>query len=336
MAAMKKLDRKHAGTRRYTTPLSSSFSSGVKQGTTVSKRLNQSCSPADRMRTKSVPRGKQRESQSPTKTVRVLHVKQGGSESPTKTVRVLHVKQVPTLPKKRSLQSFKHPKILVEGKQCGQEKNNICNAVGTFKSSRRSSSSNESSNKAIKKLSVSVQKSSAKPQNTRKTKSLPCGTTLSSSKRLCVQLERQSVPDRFVRKQANKHAPAKVASTSKTWQPSDYSDSSDNDILYSLAVPSKRASSSTAIAINSNSGAAKRHKRHTHAGANCAAEPDTDSEISFRHSPLKHAPKKDVHKQKRKATCEPGLCHIALYKTDGLLVISNLYSRKFYFIIYVL
>ena len=310
MADVKKLDRKHAGTSRGTKTLSSSFSGGGKHGTTVSKRLTQSCSPA--MRTKSLSRGKPRESQSPTKS---------------KLERVLHVKQVPTLPKKRSLQSSKAPKMLVEGKQHGQEKNKRCNGVGKFKSSHRSS--NESSNKVIKKLSTSVQKGSAKLQNSRKTKSLPCSTTLTSAKRLCVRLERQSVPDRFTKKPTNKHAPAKVASTSKTWQPSEYSDSSDNDILYSLAVPSKKTSSSAAVASNNHSVAAKRHKHHKHTGANGGVvEPDTDSEISFRHSPLKHALKKDFHKQKRKATCEPGLYCIALYKTDDLLVIFKLLFSK--------
>ena len=242
MADVKKLDRKHAGTSRGTKTLSSSFSGGGKHGTTVSKRLTQSCSPA--MRTKSLSRGKPRESQSPTKS---------------KLERVLHVKQVPTLPKKRSLRSSKAPKMLVEGKQHGQEKNKRCNGVGKFKSSHRSS--NESSNKVIKKLSTSVQKRSANPQSSRKTKSLPCSTTLTSAKRLCVRLERQSVPDRFTKKPTNKHAPAKVASTSKTWQPSEYSDCSDNDILYSLAVPSKKTSSSAAVASNNHSVAAKRYNR---------------------------------------------------------------------------
>lgn len=273
MAAVKKFDNKHPRTGKRI-PISA-----AKHGIATSKTLSQGHVPAN------------------SRKIR----------SHAKTIQVLHVKQLPTLPLKRklSLQSHRKPKMHAEAvKQLGQEKQKTSDARRTFKSSGQSSS-----NKVSKKLNVGVKKNCTKFQTSRKARSLPGNVGLSHAKKLCIKLQRQSLPGSITKKTTNVLTKGNRMSKSRQ-RSSQPSDSSDDDILYSLAVPwSDTNSAATAKGSCNNSGGGKKNKRLSTAVVNhgtdavVADDTDVDSEISFR-----HAPKKDLNKLKRKAASEPGSC----------------------------
>ena len=214
------------------------------------------------------------------------------SLSPTKTGNLLHVQQLPTLPQKRTLLSFKKPKMHAEAvKQLMLEKQKSSDSTRTFKSQ-------SSSNNLSKKLTMSVRKASTRPQTSRKTKSLPS----SHGKKVSHKVQRQSLPNNIMKKRTSVLAKGKIGSKRQKHS-LELSDSSDDDILYSLAVP-WHDRKSISNAKNNNSVGAKKCKLHGRVEANGKSEMsddlEVDSEISFPHQ------RKDLNKQKRKTTVEPG------------------------------
>ena len=213
------------------------------------------------------------------------------SLSPTKTGNLLHVQQLPTLPQKRTLLSFKKPKMHAEAvKQLTLEKQKSSDSTRTFKSQ-------SSSNNLSKKLNMGVRKTGTRPQTARKTKSLPS----SHGKKVSHKIQRQSLPNNIMKKRTSMLAKGKTVSKRQKHS-LELSDSSDDDILYSLAVP-WHDRKSVSNANNNNSVGAKKCKLLGRVEGNSKREmsDDVDSEISFPHQ------RKDLNKQKRKTTVEPGL-----------------------------